>query len=120
MSALPDARAALAAYANESIDWDMTPELAVTLYLEWGNNDWRSSHPPVRSREDVTTYFVVDSWEDPPVVRLVRRRFDAAEELAAIPLPEQLVRTFREEYGALKGVFAPPPAIQAWLRELVD
>ena len=36
----------LAAFADQQIDWNLTPEMAVTLYLEWGNNDWRSEHPP--------------------------------------------------------------------------
>ena len=34
----------LAAFADQQIDWNLTPEMAVTLYLEWGNNDWRSEH----------------------------------------------------------------------------
>ena len=53
----------LAAFADQQIDWNLTPEMAVTLYLEWGNNDWRSEHPPVRSKSDVATYFVVDAWQ---------------------------------------------------------
>ena len=24
------------------IDWNLTPEHAVTMYLEWGNNDWHA------------------------------------------------------------------------------
>lgn len=113
-------KAALAAFPGEHVDWDMTPELAVTLYLEWGNNDWRSPHPPIRSRDEAVIYFVVDSWKEPPVARLVRRRIDAAEDLAVIPLPDALVRVFREEYGELKGVFEPLPPVKAWLRELVE
>ena len=35
----------LAAFADQQIDWNLTPEMAVTLYLEWGNNDWRSDGP---------------------------------------------------------------------------
>ena len=62
----------LAAFADQQIDWNLTPEMAVTLYLEWGNNDWRSEHPPVRSKSDVATYFVVDAWQDPLKVRQFR------------------------------------------------
>src|SRR6056297_521516 len=40
-----------------SIVWSMTPEEAVTLYLEWGNN-WAHGRV-VRSKEDVSNYFVV-------------------------------------------------------------
>lgn len=35
------------------IDWDMTPEEAVTLYLEWGNN-WAHGKYVIRSKNDVS------------------------------------------------------------------
>ena len=88
----------LAAFADQQIDWNLTPEMAVTLYLEWGNNDWRSEHPPVRSKSDVATYFVVDA-------------------LVTVPLPEPLVKAFRDAYGSLKGVFEPLPVIKDWLKK---
>ena len=47
-----------------SIDWDMTPEEAVTLYLEWGNN-W-SHGRMVKSKKDVSYYFVIYTWINPP------------------------------------------------------
>ena len=50
----------LAAFADQQIDWNLTPEMAVTLYLEWGNNDWRSEHPPVRSKS-----LAACPWESP-------------------------------------------------------
>ena len=37
----------LSQYRNLDIDWTMTPEAAVTMYLEWGNNSWHASHRPV-------------------------------------------------------------------------
>ena len=102
----------LAAFADQQIDWNLTPEMAVTLYLEWGNNDWRSEHPPVRSKSDVATYFVVDAWQDPLKVRLVRRNSESADDLVTVPLPEPLrwlepseqeTRTLHalEEYGIM-------------------
>ena len=107
----------LAAFADQQIDWNLTPEMAVTLYLEWGNNDWRSEHPPVRSKSDVATYFVVDAWQDPLKVRLVRRNSESADDLVTVPLPEPLVKAFRDEYGSLKGVFEPLPVIKDWLKK---
>ena len=98
----------LAAFADQQIDWNLTPEMAVTLYLEWGNNDWRS---------DVATYFVVDAWQDPLKVRLVRRNSESADDLVTVPLPEPLVKAFRDEYGSLKGVFEPLPVIKDWLKK---
>ncbi len=34
-----------------AIDWDMTPEEAVRLYLEWGNN-WAGGNYVIRSKDD--------------------------------------------------------------------
>lgn len=107
----------LAAFSNHQIDWNLSPETAVTLYLEWGNNDWHAEHPPVRSRTDVATYFVVDAWQEPLQVRLVRRNSEAAEDLVIVPLPDALAKAFRAEYGSLKGVFEPLPVIKDWLRK---
>ncbi|MDE7012609.1 MAG: hypothetical protein K2O76_05175, partial [Mailhella sp.] len=59
--------------ASLNIDWNLAPEDAVTLYLEWGNNNWHAEHAPVRSKDDFATYFVVDNWEKKPTLRLVRR-----------------------------------------------
>ena len=103
-------------YGHLNIDWDLGPEDAVTLYLEWGNNNWHSPFPPVRSKEDYATYFVVDTWRAPPKIRLLRRNSEKLEELAEVDLPEQLAADFAAEYGALRGVFAPTPAIKAWLK----
>ena len=103
-------------FALCAIDWEMTPEQAVTLYLEWGNNDWKAPFPPVRSRSDVSIYFVVDSWQDPPLIRLVRRNSEDAEDLFSIPMPEELRPGWRKASGGLRGVSAPTPEIRAWLR----
>ncbi len=63
------------------INWEMTPEEAVTLYLEWGNN-WTHGKHLVRSKNDVSVYFVVNTWDDPPCIYLIRRNSDEAVELA--------------------------------------
>ncbi len=106
----------LEAFANETIDWDLSPAMAVTLYLEWGNNNWHADHPPVRSTDDVAIYFVVDTWQEPIQVRLVRRNSERAEDLVVVPLPEVLQQSFHQEYGDLRGVFEPTPDIKAWLK----
>ena len=103
-------------YRHLDIDWDLSPEDAVTLYLEWGNNDWHAPFHPVRSKEDYAVYFVVDTWRTPPKVRLLRRNSEKLEELAEEDLPEKLAAEFAAEYGALRGVFAPTPSIKAWLK----
>jgi len=97
------------------IDWEMTPEEAVTLYLEWGNN-W-SHGKLVRSKKDVSHYFVVNTWDDPPVVYLIRRNSEEAVELARIPLPEKLRDHVLEWTGSNKGVYALTNEIRAWLEK---
>lgn len=47
--------------------WNLTPEMAVTLYL--GGNDWRSEHPLRSVQNDGIPYFVVDAWRNCPKVR---------------------------------------------------
>lgn len=105
---------------NFDIDWNLSPEQAVTMYLEWGNNNWRSEHAPVRSKSDESVYFVVDAWETPPVIRLIKRNSENAAELAALPMPEGLLQDWRNEYGKLRGVFEPTEAVKTWLKTCLD
>ena len=107
-------------FAYLDIDWNLTPEHAVTMYLEWGNNDWHSEYPPVRSPADVSHYFVVDSWQDPPIIRLVRRNSENAEDLVSLSLPEHLLPEYRKEHGMWRGISAPTPGILAWLKAELD
>lgn len=107
---------ALSEYANHPIDWNLSPTHAVTMYLEWGNNDWHAEYPPVRSKDDVALYFVVDTWGERPVVRLVRRNSEEAVDLLSLELPEELEKAWRAEYHDLRGLYEPTPKIKDWLR----
>ncbi len=82
-----------------AIDWEMTPEEAVRLYLEWGNN-WARGNYVIRSKDDVTHYFVVNTWKDKPFIYLIRRNSDEAVELAKIEMPEDLRAQFYGIYRA--------------------
>ena len=73
-----------------NIDWEMTPEDAVKLYLEWGNN-WVSGNYVIRSKDDVSHYFVINTWKGDPVIYLVRRNSDEAQNLAEIRMPSDLM-----------------------------
>ncbi|MDL2313783.1 hypothetical protein LJC36_02255 [Desulfovibrio sp. OttesenSCG-928-C14] len=106
----------LSDFSDLLIDWNMTPEHAVTMYLEWGNNDWNAEYPPVRSKDDFSNYFVVDTWGQAPVLRLVRRNSENAEDLISVPLPEELLAGWKAEFQDLRGIFAPTEEIRAWLR----
>lgn len=116
---MPDA-SDFSSVRHYDIDWNLTPEHAVTMYLEWGNNDWRGSYPPVRSKADVSQYFVVDTWDAEPVVRLVRRNSEQAEELLTLALPPALQDEWKKEFGRLRGIFALTPSIKAWLRQEME
>lgn len=107
-------------FTHLPIDWDLTPEHAVTMYLEWGNNDWNSQYGPVRSKSDVSTYFVVDTWGAEPIIRLVRRNSEQAVDLTSFPLPEHLLPWFKAENGNLKGISAPEGPVKEWLKESMD
>ena len=110
----------LAQFAKLPIDWNLTPEHAVTMYLEWGNNNWNAEYPPVRSKDDFSIYFVVDTWGRQPVARLVRRNSTEAVDLATLELPEDLVEVWKSEYQDLRGIFAPLPQIQDWLKKQLE
>ena len=98
------------------IDWDMTPADAVKLYLEWGNN-WASSNYVIRSKDDVVHYFVVNTWENPPVIYFIRRNSEEAVELAKIALPDEIKERFIKENKNLKGVYPIEGDIKTWLKE---
>jgi hypothetical protein len=93
----------------------MTPEDAVTLYLEWGNN-WARSNYVIRSKEDVSYYFAVNTWEERPVIYLIRRNSEEAEELAKIYMPKRLERRFLDDIGHNKGVYAIEGEVKEWLQ----
>lgn len=99
------------------ISWNLSPEEAVTLYLEWGNNDWNAEYPPVRSKDDVAYYFVVDSWQDPPMIRLVKRNSENAEDIFSMPLPAELMADWKAANGDLRGTSSPTPKIKEWLKK---
>ena len=98
------------------IDWDMTPEEAVTLYLEWGNNP-ANGRNRIRSKNDISNYFVVNTWEDPPTIHFIRRNSEEAVELATIDMPQDLRDRFLESVGHNKGVYAINEELKQWLEK---
>lgn len=101
-----------------AIDWDMTPEEAVRLYLEWGCN-WARDNYVIRSRDDETHYFVVYAWEEKPYVLFIRRNSDEAEELAKIELPDEVAKRFLDSVGGHKGVYAVEGEVRDWLKNRI-
>ena len=100
--------------ALHSIDWDMTPEEAVTLYLEWGNN-WSHGKNLIRSKNDVSYYFVVNTWDDPPRIYFIRRNSEEASELAVIDMPGDIMGRFMDSVKHRKGVYPLNEEMKIWL-----
>ena len=95
------------------ISWDLGPEDAVKLYLEWGNTDWGSGKYVIRSKSDYSTYFAVNCWNKPYYIYLIRRNSEEAVELAKFELPKQ----FEKDVCELKGVYALGDDVKAWLKK---
>ncbi|QTA90675.1 Uncharacterized protein dnm_067370 [Desulfonema magnum] len=99
-----------------AIDWDMTPEEAVRLYLEWGNN-WARGNYVIRSKNDVTHYFVVNTWKEKPIIYFIRRNSEEALELAEITMPDDMSHRFLASVGRNKGVYAVEGEVRNWLKK---
>ena len=97
----------------DQINWDMTPEEAVRLYLEWGNNWARGDGYVIRSADDYSHYFVVNCWSEPYYIYLIRRNSEEAVELAKFELPDN----FQKPVCELKGVYALEGELKDWLKE---
>jgi hypothetical protein len=97
------------------IDWDITPELAVRMYLEWGNIWARGEERRyvVTSKNDYSVYFVVYCWEKPYSIHLLKRNSEDVTELVKIPLPERFEKTVCK----LRGVYALEGELKEWLRK---
>jgi len=100
----------------DAIDWDMSPEEAVRLYLEWGNN-WSRGYRMVRSKDDESYYFVLNTWEDVPVVYFIRRASEGAVELARVEVPKRVRERVTQGGRIRKGVYAVEDEVRDWLRE---
>ncbi|MCP4691088.1 MAG: hypothetical protein GY859_23770 [Desulfobacterales bacterium] len=99
----------------DAIDWEMTPEEAVRLYLEWGNN-WARGNYVIRSKDDVAHYFVVNTWKEKPVVYLIRRNSEEARELAKLRMPDDVENRYVKENGPHKGVWKIEGEVKDWLQ----
>jgi hypothetical protein len=102
------------------IDWTMTPEKAVDMYLEWGAG-WTRGNDFVRSAEDESIYFVLYDWETPPQATLLKRSAKEVVELAKIPVDSKLFMESIEEGGKRPGVGVYPPSrkLKEWLSDVL-
>ena len=100
------------------IDWNMTPDRAVSMYLEWGTG-WKDHNDVVSSANDESIYFVIYDWDNDPWVKLIRRTLAGAEEIAWIEVPGKLFEASCREDGKRHGGAVHPPKsnLKKWLCE---
>jgi hypothetical protein len=102
------------------INWDMIHEDAVTMFLEWGNNNWRDAmRLPVRGTDDFSIYFVIDTWEEPKVVLMKMTKYGSTT-LCEKSLPEDMSKRYLESIGGLKGIHELSPEIKEWLEKELE
>mgnify|MGYP007079015956 FL=1 len=73
----------------------------------------------MRSKDDMSNYFVVDTWGREPVIRLVQRNSEHVEDLFTMAMPAELRADFEKENGGLRGISAPQGPVKEWLRHQV-
>jgi len=102
-----------------SVDWDMTPEEAIALHLEWGPLRSQAYYNS-RDNDNETVYFVINTWKKPPILTLVRRRGFDSEELGEFRLPLNLEQEFMKGIGQYKGVYAVEGKVRDWLKKELE
>ncbi len=103
-----------------SINWDILPEEAVGLHLEWGAG-WAAHNYRVSGSKDTTYHFVINTWEETPVIYLYKRKSFDTEEIAIIQIPNNLSKPFLESIGYNKGNYSIEGGIKRWLKnELIE
>jgi hypothetical protein len=106
-------------WLNE-INWDMVHTDAVTMYLEWGNNNWRDAvRTPVRGSDDYSIYFVVDTWDEPKVSLLKMTKYGSTT-LCEKVLPKDIAERYMASIGRLKGIHELSPEIVSWLEKELE
>jgi hypothetical protein len=101
------------------VDWEMTPEEAIALHLEWGPLRSQSYYNS-RDNDNETVYFVINTWKLPPMLTLVRRKGFDSEDLGEFRLPENLEKEFMQGIGKYKGVYAVEGKVREWLKKELD
>ncbi|MCP3873319.1 MAG: hypothetical protein GY699_09230 [Desulfobacteraceae bacterium] len=102
-----------------SVDWEMTPEEAIALHLEWGPLRSQAYYNS-RDNDNETVYFVINTWKLPPILTLVRRKGFDSEYLGDFRLPKNLEDEFMSGIGKYKGVYAVEGKVRDWLKKELE
>ncbi len=101
-------------WLNE-VNLDMIHEDAVTMYLEWGNNNFKDTlRPPVTSSKEYSIYFVVDTWGEPKVVLNKMNNYGSTS-LCEKKLPPDMAARYMKEIGGLRGIHELSDEVRAWV-----
>ena len=102
-----------------NIDWNMTPEKAVDMYLEWGAS-WTRGNDFVTGNDE-SIYFVLFDWEAKPQVTLVKRNMKEVVELAKISVPKDLFHEAWHEDGKKPGGTVHPlnETLKQWVETVL-
>lgn len=98
----------------DCLNLEMTPEKAVSLYLEWGSS-WAHGRDFVRSGSDVSCYFTIDAWKTPPQILLVRQSMAETEIVGEVEVPPELVDRELKSWGGKKGTYGISEEIRDWI-----
>lgn len=102
-----------------SVDWEMTPEEAIALHLEWGPLRSQAYYNS-RDNDNETVYFVINTWKKPPILTLIRRKGFDSEDLGNFRLPSHLEDEFIRETGGNRGVYAVEGNVRDWLKKELE
>jgi hypothetical protein len=102
-----------------SVDWEMTPEEAIALHLEWGPLRSQAYYNS-RDNDNETVYFIINTWKKRPILTLIRRKGFDSEEIGDFILPEKLEAEFLKGIGQYKGIYAVDGNIRDWLRRELE
>jgi hypothetical protein len=103
----------------DCLNLEMTPEKAVSLYLEWGSS-WAHGRDFARSSSDVSCYFTLDAWETPPKIVLVRQSMAEDEILGEVSVPPDLIAREVQSWGGRKGIYGISEELKEWIRNKLD
>lgn len=102
-----------------SVNWEMTPEEAIALHLEWGPLRSQAYYNS-RDNDNETVYFVINTWKNPPILTLVRRKGFDSEDVGTFRLPANLEKEFMDGIGKYKGVYAVDGKVRDWLKKELE
>jgi len=86
---------------ENAINWNITPEEAIGLHLEWGPLRNQSFY---HDNSIETVYFCIDNWVKRPTLILCRRKGFDLFEIGKFDIPQEYIDEFNDMYK-WKGIY---------------